>query len=211
MNVLLVPDGSRRWARKHDVTECEGRMKSVKAIAMSAEAMHVRGINRLYVTIASRVNLERPGKKVRNFLEAGASIPDMCGIPIKFTVAGNLSPVPPDVRKLFAEKESEHASGFPITITVGWSLPEEIVDLVNRFRGHPRPVTTAEIAKECAVPDAIDLWIRAGGDMRFSGFFPALSPYLEIVCRDEYMPDFTPSTVDEIFDDFHRRERRFGA
>src|SRR5438876_11986425 len=59
-------------------------------------------------------------------------------------------------------------------------------------------------------PD-VDLLIRAGGEQRLSDFLLWESAYAELRFVARMWPDFAPADLAAALDDFHARDRRFGA
>ena len=60
------------------------------------------------------------------------------------------------------------------------------------------------------MPDP-DLLIRTAGEMRVSNFLLWQISYAELWVTDRCWPDFDPSTLRQAFQDYARRERRFGG
>ena len=60
------------------------------------------------------------------------------------------------------------------------------------------------------IPDP-DLVIRTSGEQRLSNFLLWQAAYAELVFMDTLWPDFTKDSLREAIDEFHRRERRYGA
>jgi len=56
-----------------------------------------------------------------------------------------------------------------------------------------------------------DLVIRAGGEKRFSNFVLWQAAYAELYFYPKYWPDFTEQDLDEAFEEYARRQRRFGT
>ena len=61
---------------------------------------------------------------------------------------------------------------------------------------------------EC--PD-VDLLIRTGGEQRLSDFLLWECAYAELYFTDRRWPDFTATDLEHAVNEFHSRERRFGA
>ena len=60
------------------------------------------------------------------------------------------------------------------------------------------------------MPDP-DLVIRTSGEQRISNFLLWQSAYAELVFVDTLWPDFGRDDLAAAVEDFHRRERRYGA
>ncbi|MBT4490781.1 MAG: di-trans,poly-cis-decaprenylcistransferase, partial [Rhodospirillaceae bacterium] len=60
------------------------------------------------------------------------------------------------------------------------------------------------------IPDP-DLVIRTSGEQRLSNFLLWQAGYAELVFMDVLWPDFTKKSLEQAVEEFHRRERRYGA
>ena len=59
------------------------------------------------------------------------------------------------------------------------------------------------------IPDP-DLLIRTGGELRLSNFLLWQLAYTELYFTDKLWPDFTEADLIEAFNDYKKRQRRFG-
>ena len=59
------------------------------------------------------------------------------------------------------------------------------------------------------IPDP-ELIIRTSGEFRTSNFLPWQSIYSEYMVTETLWPDFTPAELNQIIEQFSKRERRFG-
>src|SRR5690606_11804169 len=70
----------------------------------------------------------------------------------------------------------------------------------------------ATMADGAFVPlPSVDLLVRTGGERRLSDFLLWECAYAELSFIDIHWPDLTARDIDALFEDFGRRERRFGA
>jgi undecaprenyl diphosphate synthase len=60
------------------------------------------------------------------------------------------------------------------------------------------------------IPD-VDLLIRTSGEIRISNYLLWQIAYAEMFFVKSSWPEFTTDQLDNIIDDFNRRERRFGG
>ena len=59
------------------------------------------------------------------------------------------------------------------------------------------------------IPDP-DMIIRTGGEQRLSGFLPWQGVYSELYFPLWYMPEFDSKKLDEVIEEYGKRQRRFG-
>ena len=57
----------------------------------------------------------------------------------------------------------------------------------------------------------VDLLIRTGGEQRLSDFLLWECAYAELWFTERMWPDFGPEDLRAAIEEFHRRDRRFGA
>ena len=103
---------------------------------------------------------------------------------------------------------------------VGYGSRLEIVHAARRLAeevaaGRLSPETIDEDALSARlytadIPDP-DLIIRTSGEKRISNFLLWQAAYAELVFVDTLWPDFTKRDLEAAIEEFHRRERRFGA
>ena len=57
---------------------------------------------------------------------------------------------------------------------------------------------------------ALDMIVRTGGEMRLSNFMLYESAYSELFFLDKLWPDMEEKDVDELLEQFEKRNRKFG-
>ena len=60
------------------------------------------------------------------------------------------------------------------------------------------------------IPDP-DLILRTAGEYRLSNFLMWQASYSEFAFVEKYWPDFTPSDLEEVLEDYSMRQRKFGG
>jgi undecaprenyl diphosphate synthase len=207
---MLLVDGDRRWAAERGLGVDAGYQAMSTRAAWCAEQFAARGVGALYVPVCSMSNLGRPPEQVRSFLDAMLDLPGRAAIPLEVTVGGNLDALPGDYRDRYLDLAKAHRVGFPVHLLLAWSLDDEVLRLVNRFRDHDGPVSTPELAAAADISEPIDLIIRTGRVTRLSSFVPFASPYAELVFLDIYFPDITVAHLDHALAHLDHAERRYG-
>ncbi|MFD4374827.1 undecaprenyl diphosphate synthase family protein [Streptomyces sp. NPDC058486] len=209
--VLLIPDGTRRWCTREGQELSAGYLKAAEKIALTADYLCKHGATELVVALSSKNNLMRSPEAIGAYLEACLAIPQMCTVPVRMAVSGDLDLLEEPYRSQLIAMTREHSSGFHITQMQGWSLDHEVVRIVNALRNSPAPVTTESIAQVADLPRTIDLVVRTGGDHRLSSFVPLLSPYVELAFIDTLIPDLDVEDLRELHLTYKNKARRFGV
>lgn len=210
MRLMLLVDGDRRWAHERNLPVSVGYRKMATKIAMCCQFFLKIGIEEVFVPVCSVGNLQREPNEVKSFLENFLQIPKISTVPLNISISGNLSLLGDEFRKRYIEMASVYSSGLPVKFLVAWSLDDEILRIVNRFRLSPHPVDAQSLAATSDIPETIDLIIRTGKVRRLSSFIPFLSPYAELFFLDIHFPDITEGDLRQVITDFSKRQRRFG-
>ena len=211
MNILIIPDGNRRWAKENNVGFDAAYQRLAEKLAMSFEWLHEHDIPEVWVLVCSTNNLKRPAEEVDSYLQHFLKVQNYTKLPLGFTVKGEdllREEQRKGYEKLVAPSDTKPA--FVVHYLIGWSLDNEIVRLVNHFRDTPSPVTREQIMEASDVTQPIDLIIRTGKVSRISEVVPWHSPYAELRFIDIFWPDITTKDLQESFDFFEQQERRSG-
>jgi undecaprenyl diphosphate synthase len=94
-----------------------------------------------------------------------------------------------------------------LRLAVDYSARDAIVSAAKKLNGH---ATLDRLSVALGGP-AVDLLIRTGGEQRLSDFLLWEAAYAELVFTPVMWPDFQASDLAAAVDEFHSRERRFGA
>ncbi len=130
--------------------------------------------------------------------------------------------MPADVVRLIEimEKESESNAGMRLVLALAYGGRSEIVDAVKAIS---RMVASGGMEIEKIDEDTfseylydpltkdIDLLIRTAGEKRVSNFLLWQISYAELFISDVCWPDFREEHLEEAFEDFGKRIRKFGG
>jgi undecaprenyl diphosphate synthase len=210
MNILLIPDGNRRWAVEHKMGFDEGYAACAKKLAQTFEALNEWGIKEVWVVACTVKNLSRPPEQVESFLNRFSEVQDFTDLPLGLDASGDLDALPEPFKTKYKRLRVPKNAAFVVHYLVPWSIDDEIMRLVNHFRGRTVPVTMAELMRHSDVQKPIDLIIRAGKVSRLSAMIPWQSPYAELHFVDKLWPDVTKKDIRNALDFYHRQERRNG-
>ena len=227
LHVAIIMDGNGRWAKARGLPRSVGHKRGVEAVRRSVEAAKEIGIGYLTLYAFSSENWKRsPGEitdlmgLLRLYLRSEINNLNQNGVRLK--VIGDRSRLGHDIIRLVEDGEAKTASNqaLQLTLALSYGGRQEIVEAARRLAGQ---VAAGDLAAEAIdeaalaaglftadMPDP-DLVIRTSGEKRISNFLLWQSAYAELVFVDTLWPDFGRDDLIAAVQDFHRRERRFGA
>ncbi len=204
----IIPDGNRRFARKHGIPLVKayalGVSKAWEVLEWSLEA----GIRKGVFYALSLENLRNRGpwekrvlfslfkrelKKTDRLRELGVNL----------FFAGRRDLLPRDIRELMAEAEGDRGGDFDLYVALAYSGIDEVVRAARRMRED-------DILKFLDVPFPLDMVLRTSGEHRLSNFLPLQSAYAELVFLDKLWPEITREDFYGALEEYAKRERRFG-
>lgn len=223
--VGIIPDGNRRWARRHQLSFFSGYHYGVQKFIdfsewckefgvknISVWALSTENINRSRAEVAALFNIYRKFAKDRNLIDK------LHRNETKFVVVGDRKLLPGDLSRSLAaiEKATGAYDTRTINLLLGYGGREDIIAAVKRViaeKARYGASITEQLFRKflvsSAVPD-IDFVIRTSGEERLSGFLPWQAGYAELYFSKKLWPDFTRSDFKRALDDYGRRRRRFG-
>ncbi len=225
--LALIPDGNRRWSKRHRLPFFLGYRHGVEKFIDFADWCMDYGVKNITVWAFSTENFRRPtperealfklykkaatDKKILSRLHANKT---------RFNVVGNKELLPDDLLKSLHNVELETA-GYKdrsINMLIAYGGVDDLLHATKMLvkAAIKKGVRTVNEALFRAylisnqVPD-IDLVIRTSGEERLSGFMPLQTGYSELYFTKKYWPDFTRKDLEKALAEYDRRQRRFGA
>ncbi len=222
----LIPDGNRRYAKKHGIPFYRAYMlgvqKAREALTYLTERTHVE---HAYFYTLSLENIRKRSASEITFLfrllkKELNRILENNPWDARISFAGRREVLPRDVREAMerVERETENNGGVHVILNIAYTGMAEIVDVAKRIA---RRVATGEIRPDeidervvwentyVRTPPA-DLIVRTSGEQRLSGFLPIHGVYAELIFYPKLWPEMTFADFDAIFAEYAHRERRFG-
>jgi undecaprenyl diphosphate synthase len=226
-HVAIIMDGNGRWAKARGLPRVAGHRKGAEAVRRTIEAARALGAGTITLFSFSSENWARPDGEVSELMSLlrfylRSEIADLHKNGVRLRVIGDRSRLSGDIIQLIENGESVTAGNTALTLVLALSYGsrQEIVLAARRMAervaaGDLRPDDIDETRFSGAlltagVPDP-DLVIRTSGEQRLSNFLLWQSAYAELVFVDTLWPDFTRRDLEDAINEFHRRERRYGA
>jgi undecaprenyl diphosphate synthase len=212
-NLMLLPDGMRRWSQKCGVSLDDSYAAMTDKLVDLVGWAREEGVTTLYVTVSSAANYSRPEPMVAIASNAFNEVVRRCHRDCNFTFSGTLDLVPERYLTELAElrARSDRGSAFTLHFILGMSLCHEVIGLFDKFNGRIPAMTEDILARNAYVPKPVDFIIRTGNAIRMSSFFPLMSPYAEMHFSPLLFPDITRADFDAALQDLRKRDQRFGG
>ena len=227
LHVAIIMDGNGRWAVRRGLPRSAGHRAGIQAVRRVIEAAPDCGIRTLTLFAFSSDNWMRPRDEVkslmwmlrgylraetRRFIDSGA----------RLIVIGRRDRLAANLRAEIRRVERATALGRRLTVRVAidYSSRDAILRAAARLPSgrlssrddFARALAPIAIADSASPPESqVDLLIRTGGEHRLSDFMLWESAYAELLFTDLMWPEFGAKELKAAVDEFHRRERRFGA
>lgn len=226
-HVAIIMDGNGRWAKARGLPRTVGHKKGVDAVRRVITAARELGVRYLTLFGFSSENWRRPADEVGELMRLlrfylHSEIAELHANGVRLRIIGDRGRLAPDIVQLIeaGEKRTAGNEGLTLLVALSYGGRQEIVDAARRLaedaaagRIVPAAIDEAAFIGRLYAPDIPDpdLVIRTSGEKRISNFLLWQAAYAEFLFTDTLWPDFEKSDLEAALDEYHRRERRFGA
>ncbi len=228
-HIAIIPDGNRRWARKHKLAPWLGHKEGTKNLEDLADVIVEQGIPYLSFWGSSKDNLKkRPIEEVKflldlfrvKFLELAKS-KKIHKNKVKINILGSWrEQFPSEVKKSLeaAMEATREYSDYFLNFFIAYSGTGEVIDaikcIVKKAHEDPSLDINGNLVKSCLLTcelPPVDLMIRTGGEPHLSdGFMMWDTANAQLFFSNKLWPDFRREDLIEAIEDYSKRERRFG-
>ena len=221
-HVVIIPDGNRRWAKKHGMPPIAGHKRGLDTALRVVKASRNLGIKVLTLWGFSTENWKRPNAEVSYLMRIYLAffkrhMKELVKEGVRFMWLGRRDRVPKALRTILEQLEQVTAKNkkYILNICIDYGGHEELVSLVKKIiakKIKPSEASEDLIAanlQTTGLPDP-DLLIRTSGEMRTSGIMPWQTTYTELFFSKLMFPDFSVAELKRAIHDYSVRQRRFG-
>lgn len=227
VNLGIIMDGNGRWAKRRGLPRQAGHVTGAQVFRKITKYCQKCGVRYLTVYAFSTENWRRPQDEVdaimnllRQYLKE--SLSDFQKENIRTRFIGDREALDEDIRVLMQEAEAStaHKDGMTLNIALNYGGQQEIAVAARKLAekavaGEIDPASIDEAMLERALytedQPPVDLILRPSGEYRLSNFLIWQSAYAEYVFMDVLWPDFKEEDLDRAFEEYARRDRRFGG
>ncbi len=227
LHVAIIMDGNGRWAKARGLRRITGHQQGAEAVRRTVKHCRELGVSYLTIYAFSSENWKRPPTEVDDLmglmrLYLRRELDELVDAGVRMRFIGDRRRLPDDIIALVnqAEQRTRTSSGLTLTVALNYGGRREIVEAAQRLardaaagRLDPDDIDEKIFADRLAtngLPEP-DLLIRTSGEQRISNFLLWQLAYTELVFIPAMWPDFTKQHLEDAINEFHRRERRYGA
>ena len=221
-HVAIIMDGNGRWAVARGLDVSEGHHAGYENIRRVVNDFANRGVEYLTLYAFSTENWDRPETEVNGILNLAIAViaheaQELHENGVRIKHLGRVDRLSPELRVELEQAVEMTAGNTGLTLGIAFDYGgrAEIVQAAKRMVEEtvsPDEVDEqkfSEFLYTSDMPD-VDLLIRTGGDFRISNFLLWQTAYSEFYSSETWWPDFFGERIDEAFDAFNERKRRFG-
>lgn len=216
-------DGNRRWAKEKGLPSLEGHRQGYETLKKVCQWCLDLGVKHITVYAFSTENWKRAKEEVNylmNLLHFALTkdISEFDKKGIRLNIIGDKFGLPPKMQKaaFAAEERTKSNDKGILNVAINYGGRLELVQAMKRII--EQNISAEEISEKTISnnlytanqPDP-EIVIRTSGEFRLSGFLPWQSVYSELFFISKYWPDLSKEDLEEIIDQFNKRERRFGG
>jgi undecaprenyl diphosphate synthase len=226
-HIAIIMDGNGRWAHARGVPRAIGHKAGIDAVKRAIAAAREAKIPYLTLYGFSSENWKRSPEEVNDLMSLlrfflKAEMNEMHKNGIRLRIIGDRTRFDKDIIALIEESEdlTKNNGALNVTVALSYGGRQELVraahilaDKAKTGTLDPQTIDESAIARELYtsdIPDP-DMIIRTSGEKRLSNFLLWQSAYAEFVFLDTLWPDFSAEDLARALDEFHTRERRYGA
>ncbi len=221
-HLAIIPDGNRRWAKKHNKTTREGYATGIRHIGDVLKWCKELDIHMLSMWGFSTDNFKRDRDEIgglfelfKDNLKKAFESDEKNKHEVKVRFLGRIHLFPKEIQDMIkkAEEISAKNNKYQLNLLLAYGGREEIVDAVNAIikdgitEVDEQAITNHLYSK--GLPDP-DLVIRTSGEQRLSGLMPWQASYSEFYFSKKLWPDFSKKDFVAAIRDYSKRMRRFG-
>lgn len=220
VHLAIIMDGNGRWAKQRGLKRALGHEEGAKRVREITTHCNNIGIKYLTLYAFSTENWNRPKleveflmKLLERYLKKELEVYLENGV--RFKAIGNLSKFSNSLQKIISktEEKTKNCKGLTQVLALNYGSRDEIVRAVKKLNEKDAEISEESInaSLDTAFMPDVDLLLRTSGEVRLSNYLLWQCAYAEMFFVNEYWPEFTLNSLDDILSDYTQRNRRFGA
>ena len=221
-HLAIIPDGNRRWAKKHSLPPWEGHRRGLEKLKEVINWWLKTDIKELSIYTLSYENFKNRSKIELKYLfkliESQIStkngyIASLIEKGVRIRFVGLIHLLPKRIYEKLKEimRKSKNNKGKILNFLIVYGGRLEIARAISLLIKKNISKITVNTIKRCLwVPSDVDLIIRTGGYARLSNLLLYQSAYAEIYILNKLWPEITLEDMEKAVNWFYNVQRNFG-
>ena len=217
-HIAFIMDGNGRWADKHGKSRQFGHEQGSSNVYDIFLSCIKLDINTATFFAMSSENMNRPKEEtefISTLLDNSIKkhLQDLLDNQIKFTVIGDLSHLPENIKNTikYAETVTSKFTEYRLNIAYNYGGQWDVVNSINTLLSKKLVISHENLSKYLSTgSDFPDLIVRTGGYKRLSNFMLWQAAYSELIFLDTLWPEFSSNDVSNILGNYKSIKRKFG-
>ena len=219
-HIAIIMDGNGRWATRQGLKRIKGHERGAEVVReITTFCANHPEVEVLTLYAFSTENWKRPKMEVEFLMKLldnwlAKELPTYQKENVRFEVIGDISRFSKKLqdRILTTKEATKNNTKLTQVLALNYGGRDEIVRACRKAceSGIELSEENFEQFLDANLGD-VDMMIRTGGDQRISNFLLWRAAYAELFFTKTLWPDFTPKELEAMIEEFHHRERRFGA
>lgn len=226
-HIAIIPDGNRRWAKKHRSNPSEGHREGADILMDIVKGAKELGVKAITFYSFSTENWNRSREEVTALMALFTSYlirqrEEMLQHGVRLQTIGDLHPLPSFLNQAIRDTKEATSSCDKIDLILALNYGSRN-EMCRAFKTMLEDYDQHAFTKEALNEELIsryldtspwrdpDLLIRTSGEFRISNFLLWQISYTEIHVTPVLWPDFTLQHLLEAIMDYQSRDRRWGG
>ena len=219
-HIAIIMDGNRRWAKQRDLKRTAGHEEGARVVRNITKHCAKIGIKYLTLYAFSTENWTRPKLEVEYLMKLlekylKNELETFIQNSIRFKAIGDLSKFSKSLQKTIKDIEEKTSKNLGLTqvLALNYGSKDEIIRAIKKLNEKNLEINEKnfESCLDTAGFGDVDLLIRTSGEIRLSNYLLWQNAYAEMFFTQTLWPDFSVKELDDIIEDFNKRQRRFGG
>lgn len=215
----IIIDGNRRWAKEKGLPTFKGHQRGFEKLRDTIKWSKKKGVKVLTIFCFSTENWKRSKTEIAYLMKLAERLivryaEEVKREGIKIKIIGQKEKLPEYLQKAIDQIEELTVNNKKMTVNLALSYGgrAEITEAIKNIikKKIPLEKINERIISENLWTSDLDFLIRTGKEQRISNFLIWQAAYSELYFLPKYWPDFTEKDLDEAFDNYQKRKRRFG-
>ncbi|RBQ30153.1 di-trans,poly-cis-decaprenylcistransferase [Aliarcobacter vitoriensis] len=219
-HIAIIMDGNGRWANERGLKRTAGHEEGAKVVREITTYCAKIGIKYLTLYAFSTENWKRPKLEVEYLMKLlekylKNELEVFLENNIRFKAIGDLSKFSNSLQNTIKtiEEKTSICSGLTQILALNYGSKDEILRAIKKLNEQNLEINEQnfESCLDTAGFSSVDLLIRTSGELRLSNYLLWQNAYAELFFTSTLWPDFNSCELEDIIEDFKKRQRRFGA